>query len=513
MFFSIGRSSIGSLTALTARRFPTRRWFSLPLVQSRIFSSTPNGSKPPPLATSSTIDLEPGLIFSGPILQQISPTLHVNYKPVENEPYWQKIKQWENVSEQQFLSYSWQASIASEVSKTVQGEAKLYAFLKDVLPDIIPAASGYEQIRTRDAFIQDVMEGIKEAPMSIRLTPQILSVINWNRPLQDPIRRQFIPMKSTFLPDHPMLSMDSLHETKDSPVPGLVHRYPDKVLFLATSVCPLYCRFCTRSYSVGGNTDSVTKRSFKPILRRWEAMLEYIANTETVTDVVISGGDSYYLSPEQIRLIGERLLSIDHIKRLRFASKGLAVSPSRILDPTDTWTDELIRLSNLGRRMGKAVALHTHFNHPNEITWVTRKAAQRLFENGVTVRNQSVLLKGVNDDVCTMKGLIRALADNNIQPYYVYQTDMVKGVEDLRTPLQTILDLECQIRGSIAGFMTPQFVVDLPGGGGKRLAASYETYDRQTGISTFIAPAVTGRGKDNKVYEYYDPLPPVKHFP
>ncbi|KAH8820394.1 kama family protein [Xylogone sp. PMI_703] len=496
----IGRSSIGSLTALTARRFPARRCLTPPLVQLRNFSSTPNGSKPPPLATPSRIEIDPGLLFSRPILQQIPPALPVSFKAVENEPYWQKIKQWGNVSEQEFLSYSWQAR-----------EAKLYAFLKDVLPDLIPAASGYEEIRTRDAFIQDVLEGIKEAPMSIRLTPHILSVIDWSRPLQDPIRRQFIPMKSSFLPDHPMLSMDSLHETKDSPVPGLVHRYPDKVLFLATSVCPLYCRFCTRSYSVGGNTDSVTKRSFKPILRRWEAMLEYIANTEAVTDVVISGGDSYYLSPEQVRLIGERLLDIDHVKRLRFASKGLAVSPSRILDPTDTWADELIRLSNLGRRMGKSVALHTHFNHPNEITWVSRKAAQKLFENGVTVRNQSVLLKGVNDDVDTMKTLIRQLADNNIQPYYVYQTDMVKGVEDLRTPLQTILDLECEIRGSIAGFMTPQFVVDLPGGGGKRLAASYETYDRETGISTFIAPAVTGRGKDNKVYEYYDPLPPTKH--
>lgn len=101
-----------------------------------------------------------------------------------------------------------------------------------MLPDIIPAASGYEQIRTRDAFIQDVIEGIKEAPMSIRLTPHILSVIDWSRPLQDPIRRQFIPMKSAFLPDHPKLSMDSLHETNDSPVTGLVHRYPDKVLFL-----------------------------------------------------------------------------------------------------------------------------------------------------------------------------------------------------------------------------------------------------------------------------------------
>lgn len=150
--------------------------------------------------------------------------------------------------------------------------------------------------------------------------------------------------------------------------------------------------------------------------------------------------------------------------------------------------------------------MHTHFNHSNEMTWVAKSAALRLFQANVRVRNQTVLLRGVNDDPTTMSTLIRNLADNNITPYYVYQGDMVKGVEDLRTPLQTILNLECQLRGSIAGFMMPSFVVDLPGGGGKRLAASYKTYDRQTGKSTFIAPAVNGGGKDNKVYEYHDPV-------
>lgn len=259
-------------------------------------------------------------------------------------------------------------------------------------------------------------------------------------------------------------------------------------------------------------------------------MLNYIEKTPVIQDVVVSGGDSYSLMPQHLRLIGDRLLDIPHVRRFRIATKGLCISPSRTLDPDDTWTDELIRLAKLGRERGKQVAMHTHFNHPNEFSWVSREAAQKLYANGVTVRNQSVLLKGVNDDVDTMKALIRELADNNIQPvncppplpitlptsnqekgadtiqYYVYAGDLVKGVEDLRTPLQTILDLETQIRGSIAGFMTPQFVVDLPGGGGKRLAASYRTYDRKTGVSTFLAPAVTGRGKENKVYEYFDPL-------
>lgn len=145
-------------------------------------------------------------------------------------------------------------------------------------------------------------------------------------------------------------------------------------------------------------------------------MFEHLWKTPGITDVVVSGGDSYYLTPEQLRMIGERLLEIPHIRRFRFATKGLAVSPSRILDPNDTWADELIRLSWLGRARGKAIAIHTHFNHPNEFSWVTRRAAQMLFANGVTVRNQTVLLRGVNDDVEVMKTLIRDLADNNIQP-------------------------------------------------------------------------------------------------
>lgn len=233
-------------------------------------------------------------------------------------------------------------------------------------------------------------------------------------------------------------------------------------------------------------------------------MFQYIENTPAIQDVVVSGGDSYYLQPEQLQLVGKRLLSIPHIQRIRFATKGLAVCPMRILDRNnDGWTDTFINLSNLGRSIGKQVAMHTHFNNPREITWATEKAARFLFERGITVRNQTVLLKGVNDDVKTMSTLIRKLADLNIQPYYVYQSDMIRGVEDLRTPLRTILNLERQIRGTIAGFMTPSFVVDLPGGGGKRLANSYDSYDEVKGVSYWSAPGVAG---DDAVFTYYDPV-------
>lgn len=145
-------------------------------------------------------------------------------------------------------------------------------------------------------------------------------------------------------------------------------------------------------------------------------MFAYIDRTPHLSDIVVSGGDGYYLAPEHLASITERLLSIPHIRRIRIASKGLAVCPSRILTPGDAWTEALISLSRNARKMGKSVALHTHFNHPREMSWVSRLAAQKLYEEGVTVRNQTVLLRGVNDNVKTMKSLIRTLADNNITP-------------------------------------------------------------------------------------------------
>lgn len=189
--------------------------------------------------------------------------------------------------------------------------------------------------------------------------------------------------------------------------------------YSASSVCPVYCRFCTRSYSVGAKTETVSKKRFLPLRKYWEPMFECIAQTPAVTDVVVSGGDSFFLEPAQLRVIGHELLGIEHVRRIRFVSKGLSVCPSRILDPSDKWTEALIEISELGRKRGKSVALHTHFNHPQEILWITELAAQRLFENAVTVRNQTVLLNGVNNDVDTIKALIRRLADNNIQPVWL----------------------------------------------------------------------------------------------
>jgi lysine 2,3-aminomutase len=210
----------------------------------------------------------------------------------------------------------------------------------------------------------------------------------------------------------------------------------------ATSVCPTYCTFCTRSYAVGANTALVTKRALRPGRQRWDAAIGYITSTPQVQDVVVSGGDSYYLTPDQLRTIGNRILTeAPHVKRIRFASKGLAVAPGRVLSPAqwnqvlgggggggggetggseaeggDGWAEALIEVSQRARREGRQIAWHTHFNHPREISWITRVASQRLYEAGVIVRNQTVLLRGVNDDVETMGQLIRGLADINISP-------------------------------------------------------------------------------------------------
>jgi len=284
-------------------------------------------------------------------------------------------------------------------------------------------------------------------------------------------------------------------------VPGLTHRYFDKALFLPVDTCPVYCRFCTRSYAVGTDTEEVEKVGLATGADRWRKAFAYIASRPEVEDIVISGGDVYSLRPDQIEVIGDALLEMRNLKRMRFATKGPAVMPQKILSDT-AWLDALTRVVDRGRKLHKDVVLHTHFNHPNEMTGITQDAMDVLFERGITVRNQAVLQRGVNDRVEVMILLVRKLGFMNVHPYYVYMHDLVKGVEDLRTTLQTGIDLEKFVRGASAGFNTPAFVVDTPGGGGKRDIHSYEHYDRTTGISVFTAPSV----KPGRHFLYFDPI-------
>jgi lysine 2,3-aminomutase len=394
--------------------------------------------------------------------------------------FWQKIPAYQEVSEAQFLDHAWQAkSSITKIEKLIQTVAALAS------PD----------------FIADLEAGMKRAPMSVRVSPYIVSLIDWEHPYEDPLRIQFFPLGSRLLPDHPKLDFDSLHEQADAPVPGLTHRYPDKALFLPLDTCPVYCRFCTRSYAIGLDTEDVEKVHLRPNDERWQRAYQYIASRPELEDIVISGGDAYQLRAQHIEEIGNTLLDMPNIRRMRFASKGPAVMPMKILTD-DPWVDALTRVVDKGRKLHKEVVLHTHFNHPNEITEITKAALDRLMERGITVRNQSVLQRGVNDSPATMTLLVKRLGHVNVHPYYVYVHDLVKGVEDLRTSVDTALHIEKHVRGSTAGFNTPVFVVDAPGGGGKRDAHSYEYYDRDTGISVYTAPSV----KPGQYFLYFDPL-------
>ncbi len=394
--------------------------------------------------------------------------------------FWKELPVFKNVSREEFYDFKFQNKF------TVRNIAKLEEYTEGLIDP---------------SFIENVKRGMEKAPMNLSLSPYILSLINWEDPYNDPLRIQFVPIDSGFKPDHPKLSLDSLGEQQDSPVDGLVHRYFDKVLFLPLDVCSVYCRFCTRSYAIGGNTDSVDKKRFKNAPDKWKKAFAYIASRPEIEDVVISGGDAYMLAPSRLRMIGEVLLDIPHVRRMRFASKGPAVMPMKILTD-NAWTEALIDIVKSGRERGKEVVLHTHFNSANEITDITRKAMLHLFQNGVTVRNQSVLIKGVNDTIDSMIHLVRKLSYMNVQPYYVYQHDMVTGTEDMRTSVRQTVELEKSVRGVTAGFNTPLFVTDAPGGGGKRDVHSFDYYDKVTGISIYRSPSVD----DSKLYIYFDPI-------
>ncbi|NRF07763.1 KamA family radical SAM protein [Agrobacterium pusense] len=395
-------------------------------------------------------------------------------------PFWRSIPGWREASDEEFENWLWQER--NSVT-TVDGLAAVLG----------------EQIAPE--FMEDLRAGMATAPMAMRLTPYVVALINWNEPYADPLRRQFLPLASEYQPPHPLLRLDSLDEHGDTKTPGLVHRYPDRALFLATDHCPVYCRFCTRSYSVGLDTETVTKDRNSPTRERWERIFKHIRETPTINDVVVSGGDCFRLKASQITLIGQGLLAIPHVRRIRFATKGLAIEPMKILSAPD-WTDALIALCDAGRRTQVEVVLHSHFNHPHEITEYTIAAANHLFSRGITVRNQAVLLRGVNDDPVVLAKLVKTLSDLHIHPYYVYACDLVDGIEDLRLPIRRVCELEKYVRGVTAGYNTPAFVVDAPGGGGKRVVHSYELYDPELGLTAYTAPSV----KSGAVFIYPDPL-------
>lgn len=292
-------------------------------------------------------------------------------------------------------------------------------------------------------------EGIKKCLVSLRMaiTPYYLSLIDRNDP-NDPIRRQAVPTSLELIRSEGEVS-DPLHEEGDSPVPGLTHRYPDRVLLLVTDQCSMYCRHCTRRRFAGQND--------KPLpMDKIEKAIEYIASTPVVRDVLISGGDPLLLSDERLEYIIKKLRDIPHIEIVRLGTRTPVVMPQRI-------TENLVNML----KKYHPIWVNTHFNHPNEITEESKKACAMLVDAGIPLGNQSVLLRGVNDCVHVMKNLVQGLVKMRVRPYYIYQCDLSVGLQHFRTSVSKGLEIMEGLRGHTSGFCVPTYVIDAPGGGGK----------------------------------------------
>ncbi|MBR4198831.1 MAG: lysine 2,3-aminomutase [Bacteroidales bacterium] len=306
-----------------------------------------------------------------------------------------------------------------------------------------------EQLNQYIKLTAEEQEGVRKSLETLRMaiTPYYLSLIDPNDP-NDPVRRQAIP---TAAETHisPADLTDPLHEDEDSPVPGLTHRYPDRVLFLITDMCSMYCRHCTRRRFAGQNDcESPSERIQKCI--------DYIAKTPTVRDVLLSGGDALMVSDKMLESIIQRLRAIPHVEIIRLGSRTPVVCPQRI-------TDDLVNML----KKYHPIWLNTHFNHPNEMTPEASAALAKLADAGIPLGNQSVLLRGVNDCVHIMKRLVHLLVKNRVRPYYIYQCDLSMGLEHFRTPVSKGIEIIENLRGHTSGYAVPTFVVDAPGGGGK----------------------------------------------
>ena len=276
-----------------------------------------------------------------------------------------------------------------------------------------------------------------------RINPYYLSLIRFPG---DPIWKQCVPDKEEL--DDIDAPEDPLHEDDMSPVPNITHRYPDRALFLVTSQCGLYCRFCTRKRKVGDQS--------KISMRTLESAFRYLEEHKEIIDVILSGGDPLMLTDTMLEKILIRLREIKHIQVIRLGSKMPCVLPQRI-------TPQLVNML----KKYHPIYCNTHFNHPWEITEESKKACGLLVDAGIPLGNQCVLMKGVNDNAETMKDLMKGLLAMRVRPYYMYQADLTKGANHFRTPIKVGLDIIDKLRGHISGLAVPHFVIDAPGGGGK----------------------------------------------
>lgn len=291
--------------------------------------------------------------------------------------------------------------------------------------------------------------GITECLQKLRMavTPYYLSLIHEND-INDPIRKQAVPTILELNETEDDIT-DPLHEDNHSPVPGLIHRYPDRVLFLVTDQCSTYCRHCTRR-RFAGQTDCMMQSE------HIDKAIEYIKNTPQIRDVLLSGGDPLLLGNNVLENIISKLRAIEHVEIIRLGSRVPVVMPQRV-------TEELTQMLNKYH----PVWINTHFNHPNEITEESKKACEMLADAGIPLGNQSVLLAGVNDKIRIMKDLVHELVKMRVRPYYIYQCDLSKGIGHFRTPVAIGIEIIEGLRGHTSGFCVPTFVIDAPGGGGK----------------------------------------------
>ena len=283
--------------------------------------------------------------------------------------------------------------------------------------------------------------------LALAITPHYFNLIDKDDP-DCPIRRQVVPRIEETL-DDPAEMSDPCGEDSHMPVPGLVHRYPDRVLFLVTDRCASYCRYCTRSRVVSGAGEQELHTEF-------EAAYRYLEQHTEVRDVLLSGGDALLFSDAKLDAILTRLRAIPHIEFLRIGSRVPIFLPQRI-------TPELCQM--LQKHHPLFLSIHT--NHPRELTTEVRAGLERLANHGIPLGNQSVLLKGVNDDPDIMKSLVHKLLMCRVRPYYLYQCDLIKGSSHLRTSVKKGLEIIESLRGHTTGYAVPQFVIDAPGGGGK----------------------------------------------
>ncbi len=420
------------------------------------------------------------------------------------EPDWRRLAGWAQVTEQEWASAQWQRAHC----------VKSIRQLRQVI------GTGLDE-----DFYADLERDQKErATMSMLVTPQMVNtMVPALAPGQagftdafyaDPVRRYMIPVFSdrrTDWPSHPVASRDSLHEAEMWAVEGLTHRYPTKVLAEVLPTCPQYCGHCTRMDLVGNPTPTVEKLKFGQSREdRLGAMISYLKATPGVRDVVVSGGDVANLPWPRLEAFVSDLLEVESVRDIRLATKALMGLPQFWL--TDEVRSGMERLAATARRRGVSIAIHTHVNAAQSVTPLVAKATRAMLDTGIRdVRNQGVLLRGVNDSVEALLDLCFALLDDaKIMPYYFYLCDMIPNSEHWRLTLGEAQRLQHQIMGYLPGFATPRMICDVPYVG-KRWVHQVSRYDTERGISYWTKNYRTGvEAADplalDREYEYYDPI-------